>query len=151
MPEWQQSIEDAPVGKEITIALFPDFQNRAGCRADLRAERARFPDRPRLQRGVIEGRFGVALGIGVFGVGVSALTLGAGTGLFLGALDASIASVGAGTIGTELGVSVMGGTAGNAMMWRRAGGQARDQRLPERADGLHPASPCSLSAPVPRG
>ena len=90
---WQQNIEDAKVGDEIAIALSPGFIRDVDSALDW------VPDRREEQlNAVIEGTVnasgGVILGIGVFGLGVTALTGGATAGLFLGAADA--AAVGAG-------------------------------------------------------
>lgn len=120
VPEWQRSIEDTPVGEDITIALFPSFQNELDV-ALIYVPSQRDFQIEGYRQGVLDSSGGVVLGLGVFGVGVSALTLGSGTGLVLGALDASVASVGAGTIGTELGVSVMGGSTGNYLLGSTVG------------------------------
>ncbi len=113
--EWQAEIEQQPVGAELTMTVFPNFQVDVGAllysapsERDIMLEAYR--------RGVIEGRFGVYLGLGTFALGTIALTGGASAGLFLGAADAAAAS---GSILLAEGTyvpSLVGGQFGSALV-----------------------------------
>jgi hypothetical protein len=112
---WQDTFEAIPSGGEITMTIDEKFGSELDTLVN-QMPRTRDFQLEGVRQGVLDARFGVALGIGTFAVGTIAFGGGALLGSALGAGGSSVALASGGLLAEE-GGSLVGGTAGRAALY----------------------------------